>query len=173
MSDDDTVLSFGKTRVRISHRELHHPPVCPSNALLLRAESCELDTLTTLRIGRLGSEYEILVLWSSNGSTFGFNLRYEESTGVLFIGAGTLSAVIHVSTLNIIDENIVDLFWDFVPCREFVLEQGELECRLYRKDGTCIGAVPVDPPYEWREKKTGLVFSSSIFGEQRIDFPTD
>ncbi|MCH1925326.1 hypothetical protein L9G74_01740 [Shewanella sp. C32] len=106
---------------------------------------------------------------------YSFELLYVPATQVLFVGAGSLSARIHLPTARVIGQCHPFLFWGFSQVHEqqYVLEQGEVECMLYRPDGEIITRAPCDPPYELDVTERGVKLTSDLFGETWLEFPDD
>lgn len=104
---------------------------------------------------------------------YSFELLYMPTSQVLFIGAGALSARIHVPTRTLIGQCHPLLFWGFNEVQEqrYVLEQGEVECMLYRADGEMVARAPCDPPYALEVTEQGIKLSSDLFGEAWLEYP--
>jgi len=69
--------------------------------------------------------------------------------------------------------NYPDLFWDWEYVKGYILELGELHCRLYRPTGEFVGETAVDPPYEYKLTDSAIEFSSIVVGNTRIEFKKD
>lgn len=110
----------------------------------------------------------IAVYWEKSTYSNDVSVYFAEPQGVLFIGVGRVSAVVNIATKQILQINYPDLFWSWDCIGDFVLELGELECRLYTKHGKTIGSAPVDPPYDYQLSESSIEFSSIVMGKTRI-----
>jgi hypothetical protein len=92
---------------------------------------------------------------------------------MLFLGGGTLSAVVDIRVSRAVHQRRVARFWSFehAPCS--ILELGEIECFLYRTDGELVGSAMVDPPYEVVRGADDLSFVTTLFGTPRIPYPPE
>jgi len=125
-------------------------------------------SIIEVRIG--SSKCLIAFFWSHFSHSTNVSLHWAEETSVLFIGAGTLSAVINPISKTLIDIQYPELFWSWECIKDYILELGELECRLYKPSGELVGSTAVDPPYEYQLTKNAIVFSSIVIGETKIEF---
>lgn len=168
----DTVVHTPGTQIRVSHQGCTTTDGRALDGLLLTADQCQPNTLSTISVGRHDAAVHVYVHWEAFSSANDVHITYCAETQTLFTGCGTLSATIHLPVLTIVHENTQALFWSFEWRRGFVLELGELDCYLYRSNGECVGHASVDPPYEINESESALHFTSIIAGTQSIEFPT-
>jgi hypothetical protein len=129
--------------------------------------------LTTVIVSHGEKNRKIYLYWTPQSWNPHVCLLFIAESSTLFIGGGTFSATINMDESRLISQHTVDLFWSFQTARNSILELGEIECFLYRHDGTLIGLAPVDPPYDVVVHEHRVEFISAIFGSQCIQFPTD
>lgn len=115
-------------------------------------------------------ELKIALYWSHFSDDIDVSFHYSEHDCILFIGAGSVSSVIDLSSSSIIDINYPELFGAWECIGDHILELGELECRLYNKSGELIGNAHVDPPYDYSLTDMGISFSSIVMGKTEIMF---
>ena len=141
-----------------------------ANADLVLSDENEINTKTIFEIRYDSKKIILVVFWDSSylGSEICFH--WSEENQVLFIGAGTLSAVVDVKTLELLDINYPSLFWGWKALGDNILELGELDCRLYTTKGRLIGAVPVDPPYDYVITDRAIEFSCMSYEKACIEF---
>ncbi len=138
------------------------------DALRLADDTGRPNVLTRLEIS--GRDRVVWLLWEDRGFD-AFGLAYVRATDTLFVGAGRISATIHIESRRIVERNEPDVFWGHERVGTYVLELGELECILYDPAGCVIGHAPVDPPYEYEVEDDGIRFRSIVLGERYIRFP--
>ena len=141
-----------------------------NNADLVVSDENEITKKTIFEIDFEGRQIVFVIFWDDSYSGTEVCFHWAEESKVLFIGAGTLSAVVNISTLELIDINYPDLFWSWKTLGDNILELGELACRLYTRKGNLIGEVAVDPPYDYVIMDHAIEFSSIIYGKARIEF---
>jgi hypothetical protein len=112
----------------------------------------------------------IAVFWSHYANFGMLHTYWSETESVLFIGAGSVSATVNVKTRSIICQNYTALFWGWVAVQGFILEMGELDCRLYKNNGELVGETSVDPPYEYTVTHEAIIFKSCTLGHTSIKF---
>ncbi|MDP2576007.1 hypothetical protein Q8W40_27780 [Vibrio penaeicida] len=132
------------------------------------SEEIGFDRRTTVEITEGNSVTRIALLWSHFSSTAEASLHWNEGSHVLFLGAGSVSAVIDILNKCILDINYPELFWGWKHLKGNILELGELDCRLYTSSGQIIGQAPVDPPYDYKITDKGVFFSSIVAGKTSI-----
>ena len=157
--------------VQVTHDPTTGDPGRTGNGVVVTEADVEPDTLTTIEVQRQETIDTVQLLWQPQSWHPMFSVLFMEETSVLFVGAGTFSAVIDINAQRIVHQHTVDLFWSFKQTRNSILELGEIECFLYKRNGELVGSVPVDPPYEVIESDDEVQFVTSLFGTQRIPFP--
>ena len=140
------------------------------NADLVLSDENETTKKTIFEIDFESRKIVLVVFWDGSYSGTEICFHWAEESKVLFIGAGTLSAVVNISTLELIDINYPDLFWSWKAHGDNILELGELACRLYTRKGNLIGEVAVDPPYDYVIMDHSIEFSSIVYGKTKIEF---
>ena len=140
--------------------------------LLITEEAGDPNTLTTLEISLQDRTQTVYFLWDWERHDPGFSMLFVPETSVLFAGAGTFSVVIDIRDARLIRRNYVDLFWGFQHTPRSILELGECDCSLYRRNGELLGTVPVDPPYEVVVGDHCVEIATTLFGVQRLPFPS-
>ncbi|MEZ6124641.1 MAG: hypothetical protein R3C49_15925 [Planctomycetaceae bacterium] len=156
----------------LTHELITGDPERNGEGITITEEDVEPDTLTSVEVRRGGDSQTVHVLWRPQSWHLNFCLLFVPETSVLFIGGGTFSATVNVSSMKIIHQHRIELFWSFQHMPRSILELGEIECILYRTSGELVGSVPVDPPYDVVEQKNDVEFLTSLFGIQRLTFPT-
>jgi hypothetical protein len=141
-----------------------------SNADLVLTDENEITKKTIFEIDLKSRQIVIVIFWDGSYSGSDICFHWAEESEFLFIGAGSLSAIVNTSTLELVDINYPFLFWDWETLGDNILELGELECRLYTKTGNLIGEVAVDPPYDYVIMDNSIEFTSIVAGKLRIDF---
>ena len=141
-----------------------------NNADLVLSDENKTTKKTTFEIDLEGKQIVLVIFWDGSYSGTEICFHWTEENKVLFIGAGTLSAVVNISNMELIDINYPDLFWGWEALGDKILELGELACRLYTRKGNLIGKVAVDPPYDYVMMDHAIEFSSIISGKARIEF---
>ena len=91
-----------------------------------------------------------------------------QETSVLFIGAGTYSAVVDLRAGRVLAEPHLELFWSFSFQRGSVLLRSELDCYMFSPAGSLLGHVPVDPPWQEIPDDEGISFVSPVYGRHRL-----
>ena len=158
----ETILTTTSAPVLVSHRECANIDGLSLGGLILTANNCQPNTLSTISLGPHNSPSEIFLHWEAHSSAKELHVLLHDGTETLFVGGGTISATIRTSELAVVNRNDLTLFWSFERRRDFVLELGELDCYLYRTNGECVGHASVDPPYEIDEKEAAINFQSVV-----------
>ena len=138
------------------------------NADFTISEPGETDNKSLLQVTINDVKTIIAIYWSHCDEGASLSFHWVEDQNMLFIGAGSISAVLNLDTLTIIDINYPDLFWGWECIGENILELGELACRVYRKSGIAVGETMVDPPYKYKVTDEEIIFSSIVLGETKI-----
>jgi hypothetical protein len=141
-----------------------------NNADLVVTDENEITKKTIFEIVFEGKQIVLVVFWDGSYSGSEICFHWAEESKFLFVGAGTLSAVVNISTLELVDINYPFLFWSWETLGDNILELGELACRLYTRKGKLIGEVAVDPPYDYVIMDHAIEFSSIVYGKARIEF---
>jgi hypothetical protein len=139
------------------------------NADFTITDSRDTTRKSILRVGFDGKNVTVQILWSHFSDDVDIGFHWSEESKVLFVGAGSVSAVLNLDTMDIIDINYPVLFWQWKYINDHILELGELECRLYSTSGKFIGQTAVDPPYEYEMIDNAIEFTSIVVGKTRID----
>ncbi len=149
-------------KILIKHESCSGPSWCRNKEIFIESNSAEKNTLSTIKF----DDYlDIYIFWESFTSATSVEVLYVPETGVMFIGAGTVSARISTKDSSLLDSDDVCLFWGFDRHKEkYVLETGELECFLYNLEGKKISTAVVDPPYETKILEKGINFESIVSG---------
>ena len=171
MSIKTEIILPGATLL-LAHEPTTGDPGPTGNGITITEEDVEPDTLTSIEVRQRDESKIVHVLWRPQSWHLKFCVLFVPETSVLFIGGGTFSATIDVNSMKIIHQHRVDLFWSFQHMPRSILELGEIECFLYRTSGELVGSVPVDPPYDVVERESDVEFVTSLFGIQRLAFPT-
>ena len=132
----------------------------------------EPDVLTEVEVRTPSKTTRIVAHWEST-CAMPFQVFLVPETATLFLGAGRVSAVIHLPSEAVLDQKDVFLFWGFERRRGYILELGEVECFLYDAAGTLRSRMDVEPPYDVEEHECGLAFVSSEMGTRILLFPDD
>lgn len=167
----ETVVHADSVPIQVLHTPCSDPIGRSDDGLLIRSNDSHPDILTSIVAGEHQNPSRVYIYWEKVTTTDNFNLMFIPETQTLFVGAGTISATINLQSLSLVTQNDLTLFWSFQRRSSWVLELGELECFLYELDGTQIGKVPVDPPYEIEEKESGIRIVSIVAGSQWLNFP--
>ena len=136
---------------------------------LVIAEMGETTNKSVIEFRSGKNKSVIVVFWSHFSDDASLCVHFSEDENILFLGGGNVSAVVNMSSLDIIDINYPDLFLAWECIKGHVLELGELECRLYTLGGSLVGEAPVDPPYEYKATETAIEFSSIVVGKTSIE----
>jgi hypothetical protein len=144
--------------------------IAESNADLVLSDENEITKKTIFEIDLKSRKIVVVVFWDGSYSGSKISFHWAEESEFLFIGAGSLSAVVNINTLELVDINYPFLFWSWEVLGDNILELGELDCRLYTKTGNLIGEVAVDPPYDYVIMDHAIEFSSIVSGKLRIEF---
>ena len=121
-----------------------------------------------LSVSTRNENFIIAMYWSHFSDESEINFFWTEETQTLFLGAGSVSAVINLKEKTLKDINYPMLFWSWVVFGEHVLELGETECRVYSASGELIGQADVDPPYDYKVTEEEIEFSSIVMGKRKI-----
>ncbi len=156
------------TRLTVTHGRCDRVVPQGPDAISLRAERCEPNMLTRIRVDGRDFERHIFVHWHHRAASPPFGMLLAPGGDILFVGGGTLSASIALREAEVLHSNEVEHFWGFQRRRDTILEIGERECRVYDLRGHLSGCVPVDPPYEIREGDGGLEFHSDETEIERL-----
>ena len=156
----------------VTHESTTGDPGRFGDGIVIIDEDVHPDTITTIRVRCKCATQIIYWSWRPESWYFPLSILFVEETETLFVGGGTLSAIVDVRTMRVIRKHKSLLFWSFQHTRNSVIELGEVECFLFRRDGELVGSADVDPPYEVIEHDSDVEFLSSIFGSQRITYPT-
>ncbi len=152
----------------------HEPctsPLPPGSVVLQLVESppAQPNTRSTVRTGEHTDEALIELYWQAvPHSATSVGVLAVQETSVLFIGAGTFSAVVDLRTRRVLSEPRVELFWGFSFQRGSVLLRSELDCYMLSPDGSLLGHVPVDPPWQEIPDDEGITFVSPVYGRHRL-----
>jgi len=139
------------------------------NSDFLISEQGAVTNKSVVIIKTKRGESTITVLWSHFSEDASLCIHWSEINQTLFIGGGCVSAVINIEKQEIIDINYPELFWAWEFVGDYILELGELDCRLYSESGKLIGEAPVDPPYEYELKNNSIEFTSIVMGKTKIE----
>lgn len=82
-----------------------------NDADIVISEEKGFDRKTIIEIREGSSKVCLVLFWSHFSENAEPSLHWNESNQILFIGAGYVSAVVNISTKEIIDINYPDLFW--------------------------------------------------------------
>jgi len=153
----------------------HHESVMleeTPRTVVLREDTFTPNVLTEIEICPTGEERRsVLLLWNRQSVARGMALLYHPTTKILFVGAETIAAAVHLESGKVIGAHTVALFWSFQQAGGFVVELGEVECFLRAATGELLGQASVDPPYEMFETSEGILFESPAMGRQWLRFP--
>ena len=143
-----------------------------TDADIVLLEAGETNRKSRIIVNINGAKLEILFIWSRFGFSddVGICIHFQENSNLLFLGGGSLSAVINLKTKEILHYNFPMLFWNWEILGDHILELGEIECRLYNSVGALVGEAPVDPPYEYKVTNGVIEFSSIVHGKTCIKF---
>jgi hypothetical protein len=143
-------------------------------AIVLRQPQVEPDTLSRIQVSRHAKAAKsVLLLWERHSAALEVGLFFSEPANTLFIGAGSFAAAVRLDTAEVVGAHDVFLFWSFRPCRQFVIELGELTCFLRSAAGDVLSEASVDPPYDMFETPEGVRFESPVMGTQWLRFPEE
>jgi hypothetical protein len=123
---------------------------------------------TILSVSTRNEKFIIAMFWYHFSEDADINYFWIEETQTLFLGAGSVSAVINLKENIIKDINYPMLFWSWKAIEEYVLELGETECRVYSKSGELIGQTDVDPPYDYIVTEDAVEFTSIVMDKRKI-----
>ena len=135
---------------------------------IYESENTSLRSIIQARIG--SKDIKTVIYWSHFSDDADVSIHWSEAENVLFVGGGGVSAAIDLKNNEIIGINYPVLFWNWECINEYVLELGELECRLYLQNGNLVGKTAVDPPYDYEVTKDAIEFSSIVVGKTSIQF---
>ena len=162
----NTEVTYKHGTVRVAHTRSSEPE---PTADLVISEEGETGYKSLVQLYLNGKQSTVAFLWSHFSDDASFCLHYSEENEVLFLGGGSVSAVVDTSTLRLIDINYPMLFWRWELIKDHILELGETECRLYTTKGKLVGAAQVDPPYEYRATDHSIEFTSIVAGKTNIE----
>lgn len=162
-----TEISYKKTTLKITSLKSSEKE---KEADLVITEEGKTTNKSIIEFRRDKKKSIIVVFWSHFSSDASLCIHLSEDENVLFIGGGNVSAVVDTSNLKILDINYPDLFWGWEYIEGYVLELGELACRLYTQKGKLVGSTPVDPPYEYKVTGSSIEFNSIVMGKTKIEF---
>jgi hypothetical protein len=126
---------------------------------------CNARTTISVSSGGAQDDRSIEFYWLSapyNSEAVG--ILAIERTGVIFIGAGRLLAVVNLATGQVLNERTLQLFWSLEHLHSSVLLRSELECCVFNERGVLEGSVAVDPPWKERVESAGIHFQSIVYG---------
>jgi hypothetical protein len=173
-----TILDSVSTQIAVPFGHMvvtHHESVAEGGtpaAVVLREDGVTPNVSTEIKIWPTGEESKsLLLLWKRQSVARGMALLYNPASKILFVGAETIAAAVHLESGKVIGAHTVALFWSFQQAGDFVVELGELECFLRAGTGEILGSAMVDPPYEMDETSEGIRFESPAMGRQCLRFP--
>lgn len=155
-------VTIDEAEIKIKHESCSDPSWCRNKEIYIEANGKDNDTLSTITVNDYLTVY---VYWESFSYPKSFEVLYVPSTGVLFLGASTISAQINTKKSKLIGIEFPCLFWALERHENFVIEYGELECFLYDLEGKKISSADVDPPYEIEFTEQGIQFESTLVGK--------
>ncbi|MBC3872218.1 hypothetical protein [Undibacterium flavidum] len=162
-----TEISYSSSKITV-HTILSETQ--DSNADLIVSECGSTNRKSRISIQINGKIIEILFLWSHFSDEASLCILWEENSQLLFLGGGSVSAVVDPINKIIKHCNYPMLFWSWELIGQHILELGELECRLYKLNGDLVGQTSVDPPYEYKITEKTIEFSSMVFGSTSIKY---
>ena len=139
-----------------------------SDADIVISESGQINKKSRIVVYFGETKLTILFMWNHYSPESGVCVHYQEKQSLLFLGGGSLSAVLNLKSKEILHCNFPMLFWNWEIVEGNILELGELECRLYSPAGSLIGEAAVDPPYEYKVTPGVIEFSSIVVGKTYI-----
>lgn len=163
----ETTFHIGSIPIGVSHEPCStFGPT--GDCHIIVASDCEPNTLTRIKL----RSAVLYVHWEKHEFADSPHVLFLPETSVLFFGAGTLAVTVRVPSCEIVDENVLHLFWAFERKGDFVVQLGDIECNLYTADGRRIATAAVDPPYDVQETPKGVKFRSEMTGVTWLRYPS-
>lgn len=157
-------IGIGDSIISVEHQLDRYSTTEIEGLLVVSSEDKESNCLSVIEVQEKDFKRDVFVHWTNEGDWCYFSVLYVSETKTLFVVAGYVVASIDLDFKEVKELNFPMLFWAFERKGNYVLELGELECRLYDLNGSLIDSTSVDPPYEFEEKINGIYFQSPVMG---------
>jgi hypothetical protein len=110
-----TRVSVGEFTVEVSHLDRRNldQSARRDGIVLIVDSSSDPDTLSEIVVSGPKLRTEVVVHWADNAVAPPFQVMLVPETSIIFVGGGSVSAVVDLVAGEVLDEKHVFLFWAF------------------------------------------------------------